>query len=191
MTLTIHDMERIQLIKEKYPTGTRILNKRLIDPFQNLDNMKGTVKNVDDMDGIHMVWDNGSTLALYEHEDDFSIIDNSGILLDLENGHIRHKQINLPPKVDLEKCYEVTDCRCIDLVSLDNSIDIIVDDEGLLKTANFVSTLKIIGYGTIQLAGKLLFLGSDNEGNFIPLTTEQMAWISKNVRYEKYPKYTF
>lgn len=188
--MTIHDMERIQLIKEKYPTGTRILNKRLIDPFQNLDNMKGTVKNVDDMGGIHMVWDNGSTLALYEHEDDFIIIDNSGILLDLENGHIRHKQIDLPPKVELEKCYEVTNCRCIDLVSLDNSIDIIVDDEGLLKTGNFVSTIKIIGHGTIQLAGKLLFLGSDSEGNFIPLTTEQIEWISKNVRYEKYPKYT-
>ncbi len=61
--MTIHDMKSIQLIKEKYPTGTRILNKRLIDPFQNLDNMKGTVKNVDDMGGIHMVWDNGSTLA--------------------------------------------------------------------------------------------------------------------------------
>ena len=55
MTMTIHDMERIQLIKEKYPTGTRILNKRLIAPFQNLDNMKGTVKSVDDMGGIHMV----------------------------------------------------------------------------------------------------------------------------------------
>ena len=73
---------------------------------------------------------------------------------------------------------------------MDNSIDIIVDDEGLLKTGNFVSTIKIIGHGTIQLAGKLLFLGSDSEGNFIPLTTEQIEWISKNVRYEKYPKYT-
>ena len=188
--MTIHDMESIQLIKEKYPTGTRILNKRLIDPFQNLDNMKGTVTNVDDMGGIHMLWDNGSTLALYENEDDFIIIDNLGILLELESGRIRHKQIDLPPKVELEKCYEVTNCRCIDLVSLDNSIDIIVDDEGLLKTGNFVSTIKIIGHGTIQLAGKLLFLGSDSEGNFIPLTTEQIEWISKNVRYEKYPKYT-
>lgn len=187
--MTIHDMERIQLIKEKYPTGTRILNKRLIDPFQNLDNMKGTVKSVDDMGGIHMVWDNGSSLALYEHEDDFSIIDNFGLLLELQNSQITHKQVDLPPIVDLEKCYKMTDCRCIDLVSLENTIDIIVDDEGLLKTGNFVSTLKINGRGTIQLAGKLLFLGSDDEGKFIPLTTEQMDWISKNVRYEKHPKY--
>lgn len=105
-----------------------------------------------------MVWHNGSTLTLYENEDDFIFIDNLGILLELESGRIRHKQIDLPPKVKLEKYYEVMDCRYINLVSLDNSIDIILDDEGLLKTGNLVSTIKIIGHVTIQLAGKLLFL---------------------------------
>ena len=64
--------EQIQMIKEAYPKGTRLVCIFMSDPFSPIDSgEKGTVRCVDDMGTIHMQWDNGRTLGLIYGEDSF------------------------------------------------------------------------------------------------------------------------
>lgn len=68
--------ERIQMIKEAYPKGTRIELISMEDPFEPIPSgTKGTVRCVDDMGTIHMQWDNGRTLGLIYGEDSFRKIE--------------------------------------------------------------------------------------------------------------------
>ena len=61
-----------QRYKEQYPEGTRILLLHMgNDPRPIEDNMRGTVKYVDDMCAIHCVFDNGRQLGLIPSEDSF------------------------------------------------------------------------------------------------------------------------
>lgn len=61
-----------QRYKEQYPKGTRILLLHMgDDPRPIGDNMRGTVKYVDDMCAIHCVFDNGRQLGLIPSEDSF------------------------------------------------------------------------------------------------------------------------
>lgn len=61
-----------QRYKEQYPKGTRILLLHMgDDPRPIEDNMRGTVKYVDDMCAIHCVFDNGRQLGLIPSEDSF------------------------------------------------------------------------------------------------------------------------
>ncbi len=61
-----------QRYKEQYPEGTRILLLHMgDDPRPIEDNMRGTVKYVDDMCAIHCVFDNGRQLGLIPSEDSF------------------------------------------------------------------------------------------------------------------------
>lgn len=67
-------MNNIKLLKEKYPEGTKI---RLIhmDDFQAVPSgTVGTIRKVDDMGTIHVLWDNGSTLGVIEGVDSFEPI---------------------------------------------------------------------------------------------------------------------
>ena len=99
MTLSI---EKVQEIKEKYPVGTRILVQKLEDKMVDLTEEKGTVSKVDDIGGIHVKWDNGKQLALYEGVDKFKIIENYGIVFTSHNGMVdRHTK-----KSTLHKYYK-------------------------------------------------------------------------------------
>ena len=61
-----------QRYKEQYPEGTRILLLHMgDDPRPIEDNMRGTVKYVDDMCAIHCVFYNGRQLGLIPSEDSF------------------------------------------------------------------------------------------------------------------------
>ena len=61
-----------QRYKEQDPEGTRILLLHMgDDPRPIEDNMRGTVKYVDDMCAIHCVFDNGRQLGLIPSEDSF------------------------------------------------------------------------------------------------------------------------
>lgn len=58
--------ERAKFIKEQFPKDTRIMLKQMDDiqapPFGTL----GTVRGVDDIGNILVLWDNGSTLSVTE-----------------------------------------------------------------------------------------------------------------------------
>ena len=61
-----------QRYKEQYPPGTRIVLLHMgNDPRPVEDNMRGTVKAVDDMGTIHCDFDNGRGLGIIPGEDSF------------------------------------------------------------------------------------------------------------------------
>ena len=52
-------------LREEYPAGTRVELIVMNDPYREMPpGLKGTVQMVDDAGGIHVNWDNGSTLAV-------------------------------------------------------------------------------------------------------------------------------
>jgi len=61
----------IILLREKYPTGTRVVLIRMNDPYSNrpTPGEKGTVISVDDIGTIHVRWDCGSSLGVAYGED--------------------------------------------------------------------------------------------------------------------------
>ena len=67
--------EQIEHIKEQYPPGTRIELLSMEDPYAPVPpGTRGTVSTVDDAGQLHMLWDNGRTLAVIPGEDSFRVI---------------------------------------------------------------------------------------------------------------------
>ena len=67
--------EELKALREKYPAGTRIhLLEMYDDPHPVPPRTEGVVDFVDDAGGIHMKWENGSSLALCEEVDRYVIL---------------------------------------------------------------------------------------------------------------------
>ena len=61
-----------QRYREQYPEGTRILLLHMgDDPRPVEDDMRGTVKYVDDMSTLHCAFDNGRQLGIIPGQDSF------------------------------------------------------------------------------------------------------------------------
>lgn len=70
--MTMNPGFRACFIKELYPSGTRLVLDRMEDPWSPIKpGSTGSVDFVDDIGQIHMLWDNGRTLALVPGEDRF------------------------------------------------------------------------------------------------------------------------
>lgn len=62
--------ETIARLRAQYPAGCRVELVSMNDPYTTLKQGDcGTVDFVDDAAGIHINWDNGSTLAAVHGED--------------------------------------------------------------------------------------------------------------------------
>ena len=62
--------ETLAMLREKYPTGTRVELVHMDDPYTSLTTGdKGTVRCVDDIGTIHISWDCGSSLGAVYGED--------------------------------------------------------------------------------------------------------------------------
>ena len=58
--------------KKEYPPGTRVFLEHMNDPYHPVPaGTRGTVDHVDDMDNIHVTWDNHRTLSLCPDVDSF------------------------------------------------------------------------------------------------------------------------
>lgn len=67
--------QKLAELRNKYPNGTKIKLLKTMDDIQPIKSGEiGKVDFVDDAGSIHMIWDNGSTLALIEDVDSFKII---------------------------------------------------------------------------------------------------------------------
>ena len=56
--------EVLAWLRKEYPVGTKVELIEMCDPYRHLPaGLKGTVTRVDDAGGIHIDWENGSTLA--------------------------------------------------------------------------------------------------------------------------------
>lgn len=69
------------------------------------------------------------------------------------------------------------DCEIITMAGLADGVDMILDDEGLLKDSNSQAYFKF-GIGSQPFAGKALIVGTDEEGETVSLpeniTTEKI-----------------
>lgn len=70
------DSVKIEATKHKYQKGMRLELVEMGDIQAPPVGTQGTIDYVDDIGQIHMIWDNGSTLALIPEIDDFKIIKN-------------------------------------------------------------------------------------------------------------------
>jgi hypothetical protein len=65
----------VEFMREQFPPGTCIRLLEMKDPYAPVPpGTEGTVDFIDDACQLHMVWDNGRTLALIPGEDRFSVI---------------------------------------------------------------------------------------------------------------------
>ena len=78
---------------------------------------------------------------------------------------------------DYKEIYNLIDCDTFDVVPLDDTNDMYVDDEGLLKNPN-----RYFKYGQRTLAGKGLILAHDDEGESVG-TTLNSAEVFENVKF--------
>ena len=65
--------QKVNLLRLAYPKGTRIVLYKMVGEPQMPYGLEGTVHHIDDSGQIHVNWDNGSSLALQDH-DTFSLI---------------------------------------------------------------------------------------------------------------------
>lgn len=65
-------LKNAERIKQQYPEGTRIHLINMDDPYAPVPSgTRGTVDHCDGAGQLHMIWDNGRTLALIPGVDDF------------------------------------------------------------------------------------------------------------------------
>lgn len=109
----------------------------------------------------------------------------TGVLLSV-NPHNAKAEAKIVTYRDcLEEMYQLIGCDCFDCVVLklgDQYVDAYVDDEGLLKNPPIALTY----IGSRELAGNILLISHDDNGNSKSLTKEQMdsieAVISNGVK---------
>ena len=72
--------DKLNEIKVKYPIGTRVkLTKDMDDKYPILAGTIGIVDFIDSEGQLHMIWENGRTLALIPEVDEFEVINNLNI----------------------------------------------------------------------------------------------------------------
>ena len=72
----MENRRKVEMIKNKYPVGTRIRLNYMDDNYSVPRGTCGTVEYVDDEGQIGMKWDNGGTLSLAYGVDSFDILEN-------------------------------------------------------------------------------------------------------------------
>jgi len=65
--------QKVELLRLAYPKGTKIRLCEMVGEPQMPYGLEGTVHHIDDIGQIHVNWENGSSLALQDH-DTFSVI---------------------------------------------------------------------------------------------------------------------
>ena len=76
--------KEIERLRKKYPEGTNVRLFSMTGEPQMQEGLMGTVRFVDDIGSIHVNWENGSTLALIPDEDDFEIVREQQVTLNME-----------------------------------------------------------------------------------------------------------
>ena len=66
--------DELEKLRAKYPKGTKIRLIHMNDPQPVSSGTIGEVALIDDCGSIHMIWQNGRSLAIIEGVDDFEII---------------------------------------------------------------------------------------------------------------------
>lgn len=70
----VYNEKKVELLRQRYPEGTRICFDHMEDLCPVESGTKGTIIGVDDIGSVMVKWDNGRTLNLLPDEDKFHTI---------------------------------------------------------------------------------------------------------------------
>jgi hypothetical protein len=71
----IYNAEKVELLRQQFPEGTRICLDYMDDPNPIESGTNGRVEFVDDAGTVHCKFDNGRTLGIIPGEDHFHIVE--------------------------------------------------------------------------------------------------------------------
>ena len=192
--MTRHEVE---MIKEKFQPGIRILLHEMKGETRMYDGLEGTIESVDDIGQIHVRWDNGSSLALNYEEDSFEVTDapNKLEVLFIEPGKYP-KMITINDT--LEEMQNLVGGYIEEYSPFDDDISIVCNDEG--KIHELPLNRAVYNEKTSELmdivAGSFFIVGTPpGAESFQSLTQEQQMKYSRMFRYperfaESYGKIT-
>ena len=70
----VYNEKKVELLRQRYPEGTRICLDHMEDLCPVESGTKGTIIGVDDIGSVMVKWDNGRTLAIIPGEDSFTVL---------------------------------------------------------------------------------------------------------------------
>jgi len=82
--VTMHLPETVQAIREAYPPGTQVRLIRMEGEADMPRGLAGTVDHVDDAAGVHVRWENGSSLALLPDTDFFQTVEDQAMTQEIQ-----------------------------------------------------------------------------------------------------------
>ena len=89
------DMKVVERLRRLYPAGTRVILEKMEDPYTKLKpGDGGTVLYVDDAAGIHINWDNGSSLAAIYGVDEIRKLQEAAHIFDCMTSALVENNIN-------------------------------------------------------------------------------------------------
>lgn len=101
--------KEVEAIKQKYPKGTR-LELEFMDEEGMPPELKGIVDHIDDQGQLHMVWENGRSLALVPGEDEFHVLpmeeENGNEKKDPVDIYIEYLNANVLNRIDYQRLQE-------------------------------------------------------------------------------------
>ena len=72
----MNNRKTVERLRNQYPRGTKVELVEMDDPYRHMPSgLKGVVQFVDDACSIHVIWENGSTLAAIHGVDVIRICD--------------------------------------------------------------------------------------------------------------------
>lgn len=107
----------------------------------------------------------------------------TGVLFDAKSGKAGVKTINAET---IDAYYEILECECFDVVTRkigENYYSIFCDDEGLMKENPIVTAFVKGRSYQPMLVGNLFVTMTDEEGNTISLTNEQIVEVLGSTRF--------
>lgn len=179
--------KKIEMLREKYPKGTRICLNRMGDQYRPVpEGTLGTVEYVDDIGTIHMSWDNGQSLGLIPNQDDFAVIERP----DQEEGLIKVlivEPLQAPRiaiiKNTLEDMQEIVG-GLIEEINLDEEAVLVCNEEG--KLDNLKANRRV---GNDVIAGTFFIAREDGSEYLRSLTDEQIKFYQEKFQeIEKIPQ---
>lgn len=174
--------EYVQLLKERYPKGTRIIIDQMgDDPRPIAPGTAGTVREVDDLGTIHCDFDNGRSLGVIPGEDEFHIEKERYIKVVLCEPEKKTRVTTISN--DLKSLQRMVDGYIECVYPFEDPVGIICDEEGKINGKPLNRALHDES-GNIQdiIAGTFAVVGLGDE-DFASLSKELQDKYCKLFEY--------
>lgn len=181
--------EKLKELREKYPYGTKIKVLKTMDDIHPIEaGTTGEVDYVDDIGSIHMIWENGSTLALVEEVDTFEVVskpEKIKVIVVEPEKEPYVKEIYSTLKAEQDLVGGLIQCTP-SLFDENDTYDFMMNEEGKI---NQLPLNRYIYDKQDIVAGNLIIVKVDNEqGEFISIEDNEVEFLMNKIK-EQCPKF--